>query len=97
MQGDDNNPVQKHTYMLITLSILRIVLQQTFTVCASEYLAYLFKAMCTTAFFAFLRLNLEGQARSGHQTTPSSHLHSLLLISEKINLGFSSAYKTVGY
>ena len=51
MQGDDNSPVQKHTYMPITLSILRIVLQQTFTVCASEYLAYLFKAMCTTAFF----------------------------------------------
>ena len=51
MQGDDNNPVQKHTYMPITLSILRIVLQQTSTVCASEYLAYLFKAMCTMAFF----------------------------------------------
>ena len=44
------------TRMPITLSILRIVLQQTSSVCASEYRAYLFKAMCTTAFFAFLRV-----------------------------------------
>ena len=44
------------TRMPITLSIFRIVLQQTSTVCASEYRAYLFKAMCTTAFFAFLRV-----------------------------------------
>ena len=44
------------TRMPTTLSILRIVLQQTSTVCASEYRAYLFKAMCTTAYFAFLRV-----------------------------------------
>jgi hypothetical protein len=32
------------------------MLQQTPTLCSSEYRAYLFKAMCTTAFFAFLRI-----------------------------------------
>ena len=41
------------TLMPITLSILPIVLQQTSTVCASEYRSYLFKVMCTTALFAF--------------------------------------------
>jgi hypothetical protein len=44
------------TRMPITLSILRTVLQQTSTICASEYRACMFKAMCTTAFFAFLRV-----------------------------------------
>ena len=42
--------------MPITLSILRTVLQQTSTICASEYRACMFKAMYTTAFFAFLRV-----------------------------------------
>ena len=44
------------TRMPITLSILRTVLQQTSTICASEYRVCMFKAMCTTAFFAFLRV-----------------------------------------
>ena len=44
------------TRLPITLPILRTVLQQTPTICSSEYRGYLFKAMCTTAFFAFLRV-----------------------------------------
>ena len=41
------------TRMPITLSILRIVLQQTSTVCASEYRAYLFKGsrFCERHYF----------------------------------------------
>ena len=42
--------------MPITLSILHIVLQPASTVCVSEYPTYLFKALCTRAFFAFLRV-----------------------------------------
>lgn len=44
------------TRLPITLPILRNIMQQTPTLCSSEYRAYLFKAMCTTAFFAFLRI-----------------------------------------
>ena len=44
------------TRLPISLPILRTVLQQTPTICSSEYRGYLFKAMCTTAFFAFLRV-----------------------------------------
>ncbi|XP_028405752.1 uncharacterized protein LOC114528322 [Dendronephthya gigantea] len=40
----------------ITISILRTILQQTSLVASSEYRALLFRAMCTTAFFAFLRV-----------------------------------------
>jgi hypothetical protein len=46
-------------HALTHASILRDMLQQTpilCSSCSSEYRAYLFKAMCTTAFFAFLRL-----------------------------------------
>lgn len=44
------------TRLPITLPILRNILQQTPALCSSAYRAYLFKAMCTTAFFAFLRI-----------------------------------------
>ena len=44
------------TRMPITLAILRIILHHTPIMCPSEYRGYLFKAMCTTAFFAFLRV-----------------------------------------
>ena len=47
---------RQDTRLPITLPILRNMLQQTPTLCSSEYRAYLFKAMCTTAFFAFLRI-----------------------------------------
>ena len=42
--------------MPITLPILRSILQQTPTICGSDYRRYLFTAMCTTAFFGFLRV-----------------------------------------
>ena len=44
------------TRLPITLPILRNIVQQTPSLCSSEYRAYLFQAMCTTAFFAFLRI-----------------------------------------
>ena len=44
------------TRMPITLPILRSILQQTPTICGSDYRRYLFTAMCTTAFFGFLRV-----------------------------------------
>ena len=56
LKGYGKLALRLDTRMPITLSILRIVLQQTSTVCANEYRAYLFKAMCTTAFFGFLRV-----------------------------------------
>ena len=40
----------------ITLPILCNILQQTPSLCSSVYRAYLFQALCTTAFFAFLRI-----------------------------------------
>ena len=45
-----------HTRLPITLPILRNVLTRTRTICPSLYRARLFSAMCTTAFFAFLRV-----------------------------------------
>ena len=42
------------TRMPITLPILRSILEQTPTICGSDYHGYLFTAMCTTAFFIFL-------------------------------------------
>ena len=44
------------TRLPITLPILRNILQQTPILCPDDYRASLFKAMCTTAFFAFLRI-----------------------------------------
>ncbi len=44
------------TRMPITLAVLRTILHHTPIMCPSEYREYLFKAMCTTAFFAFLRV-----------------------------------------
>ena len=44
------------TRMPKTLPILRPILQQTLTICGSDYCRYLFTAMCTTAFFGFLRV-----------------------------------------
>ena len=44
------------TRLPITLPILRNILTQTPTICPSLYRARLFTAMCTTAFFAFLRV-----------------------------------------
>ena len=44
------------TRMPITLPILRSILQQTPTICGSDYRGCLFTAMCTTAFFGFLRV-----------------------------------------
>ena len=44
------------TRMPITLPILRSILQQTPTICGSDYRTCLFTAMCTTAFFGFLRV-----------------------------------------
>ena len=44
------------TRLPITLAILRNILTQTPTICPSLYRARLFTAMCTTAFFAFLRV-----------------------------------------
>ena len=44
------------TRMPITLPILRSILHQTPTICGSDYRRYLFTAMCTTAFFGFLRV-----------------------------------------
>ena len=40
----------------ITLPILRNILHQTPALCSCAYRARLYKAMCTTAFFAFLRI-----------------------------------------
>ncbi len=39
-----------------TLPILRSISQQTPTIRGSDYHRYLFTAMCTTAFFSFLRV-----------------------------------------
>lgn len=44
------------TRLPITLPILRNILRQTTAVCSNDYRMRLFKAMCTTAFFAFLRV-----------------------------------------
>ncbi len=44
------------TRLPITLPILRNITHQTSVLCSSQYRAYLFKAMCNTAFFAFLRI-----------------------------------------
>ena len=44
------------THLPITLPILCSILQQTPTICGSDYRRYLFTAMCTTAFFGFLRI-----------------------------------------
>ncbi len=44
------------TRMPITLPILRSILRQTPTICGSDYRRSLFTAMCTTAFFGFLRV-----------------------------------------
>ena len=38
------------------LSILRNILRQVSVLCSSAYETHLFKAMCSTAFFAFLRI-----------------------------------------
>jgi len=40
----------------ITLPILRNIIEVTPSLCSTAYNAFLFKAMCTTAFFAFLRV-----------------------------------------
>ena len=44
------------TRMPITLPILRSILRETPTICGSDYRRFLFTAMCTTAFFGFLRV-----------------------------------------
>ena len=44
------------TRMPITIPILRSILQQTPTICGSDYRTYLFTAVCTAAFFGFLRV-----------------------------------------
>ena len=43
-----------HSCLLITISILQTILQQTSLVSSTENLALLCKAMCTAAFLAFL-------------------------------------------
>ncbi len=44
------------TRLPITLPILCSILQQTPTICGSDYHRYLFTTMCTTAFFGFLHV-----------------------------------------
>ena len=44
------------TRLPITLSILRNILRQVPALCSSAYETHLFTAMCSTAFFAFLRI-----------------------------------------
>ena len=65
------------TRLPITLPILCMMLQQIPSLCSSEYRVHLFKAMCTTAFFAFLRV---GEFTSCSQSSTVIQLRQLVKI-----------------
>ena len=58
----------------VTLPILRQFLQVPPSICTSQYVCCLFKAMCTVAFFAFLRI---GEMTTSSGSSESLELHHL--------------------
>ena len=56
LQGYGKTVTRLDTRLPITLPILRQFLQVSPSICTSQYVCCLFKAMCTVAFFAFLHI-----------------------------------------
>lgn len=65
------------TRLPVTLPILRNILERTSSLCSSQYRSYLFRAMCTTAFFAFLRV---GEITSCPRSTSVLHLNQVVQV-----------------
>ena len=81
----------------ITLPILRQFLQVSPSICTSGYVCCLFKAMCTVAFFAFLRIG-EMTSSGSSEVLQLHHLERLInssgdVVSIKIKFGqFKHSY-----
>lgn len=73
------------TRLPITMPILHNILRQTTTMCSNVYRVRLFQAMCTTAFFAFLRVG---------EITCCPRSPSVLQLNQVIRLVDSSGYIT---
>ena len=68
------------TRLPITLPILVRIMQASTSFCVSQYQLYIFKAMCSMAFFAFLRI---GEITVSKQQSTSSNLLQLGQVSKR--------------
>ena len=76
------------TCMPITLPILRSILLKMPAVCGSDYRRYFFTAMCTTAFFGFLRVR---------EITFCSRSTTVLLLNKVVRLLDNQEGNIVGF
>ena len=74
LKGYGKTVTRLDTRLPITLPILRQFLQVSPSICTSQYVCCLFKAMCTVAFFAFLRI---GEMTTSSGSSEVLQLHHL--------------------
>ena len=74
LKGYGKTVTRLDTRLPITLPILRQFLQVSPSICTSQYVCCLFKAMCTVVFFAFLRI---GEMTTSSGSSEVLQLHHL--------------------
>ena len=98
LKGYGKTVIRLDTRLPITLPILGQFLQVSPSICTSQYVCCLFKAMCTVAFFAFLYIGEMTTSSGSSNVLQLHHLERLTnssgdIVSIKIKFGnFKHSY-----